>query len=390
LVSVVVHSLTKLNRSLRQGRLPWRALAVISVLGLFLLSAGSVTVFRSGAAAAPHHKKQGQRNRLPANFFGVAPNDGVPTPAEFDQMHRGGIQSYRVPLSWSRASPEPGSFNWKPFDAQVAGAAAAGLSVFPIVLLTPQWLGVSPHTLPVGSEFERDAWEDFLARAVRRYGPRGRFWSANPKLPFRPIRAWQIWNEENATFFTEPVSVAQYARLLKISSRALKAADPNATVVLGGLYGRPEAIGGAVSAGSFLKSLYRVKGVKSAIDVVGLHPYAIDLKDMRSQIVEIRSIMKREGDADTPLWIDEFGWGSGYDKWHYDRGPEGQETILVAALKMLIKNRRRWNIGREYWFSWEDVPPPACYYCTTSGLFTADLAPKPAWYGYVAVTGGRP
>ena len=65
-------------------------------------------------------------------------------------------------------------------------------------------------------------------------------------------------------------------------------------------------------------------------------------------------------------------------------------ATLVAAYKLLIHNQRRWRIGRTYWFSWEDDPPPVCYYCATGGLFTVDLQPKPAWYGYVGVTGGQP
>ncbi len=374
------------DRPLRLGRPPRRALAMIPMLCLLLLSAGSVT---SGAGAAPHHKQQNQRDRLPANFFGISPNEGLPTPAEFARMRRGGIRTYRTPLGWSAAWPTQGTMNWATFDAQMASAAAAGLSVLPIVYSTPRWLGVSPLTLPVGSELERAVWQTFLTRAVKRYGPGGHFWSAHPNLPYKPIRAWQIWNEENATFYTEPVSVPKYARLLKLSSRALKAADPSATVVTGGLYGHPR-YDGAISASRFLKDLYQVKGIKSAFDVVGLHPYASDVEDMRSQIVGIRSIMKWEWDGGTPVWVDEFGWGSGYEKFNYDKGPEGQKEVLVAALKMLIANQRRWKIGRTYWFSWEDVPPPACYYCTTSGLFTADLTPKPAWYGFVGVTGGQP
>ena len=279
--------------------------------------------------------------------------------------------------------------NWASFDAQVASAAAAGLSVLPVVYSTPRWLGVSPLTLPVGSEWERGAWQTFLTRAVKRYGPGGHFWSAHPNLPYKPIRAWQIWNEENATLYTEPVSVPDYARLLKISSRALKAADPGATVVTGGLYGHPR-YDGAISASRFLKASTRSRGSSPHSTWSASIRTRATCEDMRSQIVGIRSIMKWAWDAGTPVWVDEFGWGSGYGGTNYDKGPEGQKKMLVAAFKMLIANQRRWRIGRTYWFSWEDVLPPACFYCTTSGLFTADVTPKPAWYGFVQVSGGQP
>jgi hypothetical protein len=305
-------------------------------------------------------------------------------------MNRGGIRTYRIPLSWSTAWPEPGTFNWKPFDSRVAGAAAARLNVLPIMLSTPQWVDESSRSLPVDTLVQRDLWEVFLERAVGRYGPHGSFWSAHPSLPYEPIRAWQIWNEENAVWFTDPVSVSRYARLLKISSRALRNADPKARVVIGGLYGRPSPDGGALSAKAFLTQLYGFKGIRSAFDAVALHPYASDVEDMRSQIVEVRSVMRTAGDTATSLWIDEFGWGSGYERLTFDKGPEGQMTTLVDAFKMLIENQRRWRIGRTYWFSWEDGPPPTCYYCATGGLFTVNLTPKPAWYGYVGVTGGQP
>jgi hypothetical protein len=337
------------------------------------------------ASAAPQQK----RERLPANFFGVSPNEGLPSAPEFEQMRRGGIRSYRVPLGWSVAWPNPGTFNWEPFDRHVAGAAAAGIGVLPIIYSTPRWVGIGPSTLPVDSLIQRDLWEVFLGKAVRRYGPRGSFWSAHRELPYRPIRAWQIWNEENGVWFTDPVSVSRYARLLRISSRSLRNADPKAKVVLGGLYGRPSPTGGALWAKDFLSQLYRFKRIRRTFDVVALHPYAGDVEAMRSQIVEVRNVMNRHRDAGTPIWIDEFGWGSGTERLSFDKGPEGQRATLVAAFKMLIENQRRWKIGRTYWFPWEDAPPPACYYCVTGGLFTTDLRPKPAWYGYVGVTGGQ-
>ncbi len=359
--------------------------AVLALLCLALLSA-ELALPAERAAAATHHK----REPLPANFFGVSPNEGLPSAAEFAQMRRGGIRTYRVPLGWSAAWANPGRFNWAPFDMQVAGAAAAGLSVLPIVYSTPHWVAGSTASMPVDSLIQRDLWEVFLERAVGRYGPHGSFWAAHRGLPYEPIHAWQIWNEENGVWFTDPVSVSRYATLLRISNRALRNADPKARVVIGGLYGRPSPTGGALWAKDFLAQLYRFKRIRSTFDVVALHPYAGDVEEMRSQIVEVRKVMDSNGDSATPIWIDEFGWGSGSERLSFDKGPEGQRTTLVSAFQMLIQNRRQWKIGRTYWFPWEDDPPPACYYCATGGLFTTDLQPKPAWYGYVGVAGGRP
>ena len=368
-----------------------RLLGLAIVVCLLAAGLGGSALAPSAVAAVPQHKAK-KKPKLPSNFFGVSPNRGVLTPAEFGRMHRGGIRSLRVPLGWSSAWPTPFSFNWTYLDYQVAGAASAGLSVLPVVYSTPRWLGVNPLSMPVGTAPLRSAWQAFLKLVVERYGPRGAFWTAHPNLPYKPIRAWQIWNEENSIWYTEPVSVSNYARLLKLSSKAIKAADPGATVLMGGLYGRPK-LPNTLSANTFLKRLYQVKGIKSSFDAVGLHPYAHDVKDLRTLIVGIRSIMKKARDGRTPLWLTEFGWGSGFEHTiSYDKGPQGQRKALIAAYKMLIAKRRRWRIGRAYWFSWDDIPAnePACFYCHTSGLFTADGNPKPAWYGFVKVAHGKP
>ena len=99
----------------------------------------------------------------------------------------------------------------------------------------------------------RKAWTAFLSAAVERYGPGGDFWTENapgvvqykPAIPKPvPIRDWQIWNEANFFYFAYPVSPQRYARLLRISSPAIKRIDPGAKVILTGLFGRPTA-GGA-------------------------------------------------------------------------------------------------------------------------------------------------
>ena len=119
--------------------------------------------------------------------------------------------------------------------------------------------------------------------------------------------------------------MSNYAKLLKISSRALKAADPRATVVAGGLYGRPEPVDGAISAAEFLAQLYQIKGIKSSFDAVGLHPYGMG-RERHARLRSSRSARSwTDGRRKTPLWVDEFGWGSG-DRYSFDKGTEGRRT----------------------------------------------------------------
>ena len=73
-----------------------------------------------------------------------------------------------------------------------------------------------------------------------RYGPEGTFWAEHPEIPAKPIRAWQIWNEQNSPQYFGPGRPDQiYAKLVTEASRAIKVEDPNADVVLGGMFISP-------------------------------------------------------------------------------------------------------------------------------------------------------
>ncbi len=196
----------------------------------------------------------------------------------------------------------------------------------------------------------------------------------------------------NLDSFTKPISPVGYARLLKISRETLDKVDPGAKIAIGGLYGEPyqPKRHGDMNDIAFMRQLYRVKGVKSAFDAYALHPYGASVKVFKRQIQNTRALMRRSGDKKTPLWIDEFGWGSEHDRSLPSAvGPQGQKKQLQLAYGMMRKNLARWRIGRTYWFSWDDDPVSACAICSGSGLFKASGKPKPAWFAFVKQTGGK-
>ncbi len=358
------------------------------------LLAGSVAQGSSGTK--PHHKHHHRHHhhaRLPAKFFGINPNPGLPSAAAFARMRAGGIRSFRTPVYWRGINRAPGVFSWTSLDLTIRRAVMAGVDVLPFVYSTPYYVNnKDERTMPVGSASQEKAWTDFLRVLIGRYGPHGTFWALNPTVRYAPIRYWQLWNEMNLDSFTKPISPAGYGRLLKISRATMKKADPGSKIVIGGLFGEPyqPKLHGDMNDITFMKRLYRVKGVKSSFDAYALHPYGATVSVMKRQIINTRALMKRSGDATTPLWIDEFGWGSGHDRsLPSSRGPQGQKKQLTLAYRLLKKNRARWRIGRTYWFSWDDDPTTSCAICKGSGLFTYAGKPKPAWYAFVKQTGGR-
>jgi hypothetical protein len=331
--------------------------------------------------------------RLPRDFFGIGPQTPI-NEADVNRMRHGGLDVVRVPVGWGTVQPTPTRFEWGELDRIVAVTARARLSVLPFLYGTPRWVARRGTTLPIDNARQRRAWAAFVSAAVERYGRYGTYWqehgfSSGDYVPRRPIRTWQIWNEENFFYFARPASPRRYARLLKGTYRAVRRADPGADIVLGGLFGNPrERPPRAMAAADFLDRLYRVRGIRRTFDGVALHPYARDTRELRRQTEGLRRVLIRHRDRRTGLYITEMGWGSNYNprRVAFEVGRRAQARELRRSYRYLIRGQRRLNLKQVFWFSWKDAHG-LCNFCDSVGLFHRGerFRPKPAWHALVRI-----
>jgi len=346
---------------------------------------------------------------LPAKFWGVVPQTETSL-EQLRRLKRGGVGSMRIVISWPAAQPRRnGPISFGDFDAVVGNAASAGIEVLPFLYGAPRWAVPevpvpgsggkvkAPKFLPVRSGKQRSGWKRFVKAAIQRYGPNGSFWAQNA-VPKRPIRTWQIWNEENFKYFVARPNPGEYGKLVKLSYAAVKGADRGARVVLGGMFARPiEATRKrkppqAYFATDFLEQMYkRTPGIKSKFQGVALHPYTGSYKRLTPYIEEFRGALKANRDAGKGLWITELGWSSQRPTRNnsFAKGRGGQAAQLRGAFRLLRNKQRRWHVQRVYWFSVSDLKG-SCNFCDGSGLFGEGFVPKPAWNAYVGFAGGRP
>jgi hypothetical protein len=352
---------------------------------------------------------------VPAAFWGVVPQ-ATPSEAQFQRLKRGGVRSVRIPLIWGGIEPTRGaSPQWAATDALVKGAALSGVEVLPFVTGAPNWAVPSvwvpgsgqsvktPSHLPA-SGAAAGAWAAFLGQAVARYGPDGTFWAENPGLPARPLRTWQVWNEENFKYFVAKPNPAEYGRLVKLSYGAIKAADPGAKVILGGMFAYPKGGGRPgvcrtktvatpnLCAPSFLEQMYKkTPGIKAKFDGVALHPYTAKYQELPLDIEEFRDVLSDNHDAATGLWITELGWSSQHPTPgnSFAKGAGGQAQQLRGAFSLLKSKQAKWRLQRIYWFSVDDQPG-SCNFCDGSGLFASGFKPKKSWFEFVKFAGGAP
>ena len=342
------------------------------------------------------------RTDPPEPAFGVVSQRYL-TGDDFERMGQGQVAILRTTLNWSEVDTggTPGGYDWAGFDSVVAASARQGIDVLPVTYSVPHWVSVlegcegedcpktPPHTEP-----GLLAWRTFLATAVRRYGPGGVFWSTHPEVPERPLRLWQIWNEQNDPGFFKPrPDVGLYADLFGTAAAAIHGQDPGAEVLLGGmccypLHGRQ----GGIQQTEFLRQLYADPEIAAAIDGVALHPYGQRMKGVEHQVEMTAAVVRQVAPEPTPLWITETGWSSGRGPHPLARGPRGQARKLRQAFDYFEREGDRLDIRAVLWYAWRDLPKDSdtCIWCPQSGLFpvTSLDRPKPAWSAFVSFTGG--
>lgn len=334
------------------------------------------------------------RAYLPPGFIGISPQNAG-TAKDYKLMAEAGIYSVRLPLNWASIEPENPAFSerhWSGFDREVRLAAEQGLTVFPFITASPEWVTSRGIDLPVANAWQRRAWASFLRAVVDRYGPNGAFWreeEGNEDIHYLPMRRFEIWNEENIVTFAADPEPARFAELIRIAGRVIHNQVPGSKVIVGGLFGRPLQIPPNVASGDFLNRLYRAGNVKRFFDGVALHPYVARARAMGGQLRNLRRIMRRHHDGGTPIYVTELGWGSASGPTRWQRGLWGQANQLSQSFSMLSANRVRWRIGGVWWFTWSDEGG-SCVFCGSAGLLTRSREAKPAWYRFNEWTGGDP
>lgn len=317
-------------------------------------------------------------------FYGVVTGEPLPGQPQLARLGRGEVGTLRINLPWGSVQSGPGDpYDWSRYDALIGSAAENGIRVFATVYSSPTWAAATPEHPPLG---RLEEFGDFARAAAERYGSDGAFWAENPELPRLPITNWEVWNEPNRTEFWQPApDPQQYLELLRAVSTAIKGADPEAQIVLAGLFFQPSPEDG-IPLADFVPELYDAGG-GDLFDAVAVHPYAKTPDDALDSVQETRRVMDRLGDTDKPIWLTEVGWASGGVPSGVTVGLERQAEYLTETFQLMSENRDRLGIAGVIWYSLTDIPGGDLwpYHC---GLFTLEGTPKPSWDAFVELTGG--
>jgi polysaccharide biosynthesis protein PslG len=312
-----------------------------------------------------------------------------PSQAELREMSRAGVRDFRAVLTWSVVEPEKGRRDWAAFDRIVVDAARERIRVLPVLLGSPGFVARRPQDPPRDDESRR-RFARFVKHAVDRYGRGGSLWRERPGVPYRPVVAWQVWNEPNLEgFWSGAPRASEYAHLLHVAARAIRSADRRARVVLAGLPGAK------IPSWTYLRRLYRVPGAARLFDVVAIHPYARDHRGVLGALRRVRDVMDAARDRRTPVWITEIGWatdGGSDDPADLRASEATQARLLTRTFRALDASARRDLVQRAFWFAWRDHPPRSGeprWWAQFTGLRRADGSAKPAWRAFRRLAASR-
>lgn len=298
---------------------------------------------------------------LKAGFFGI--NGQLLRPMAADgrgallERHLTAIEDLdldfvRASMHWSALEPSAPTrsgraYDLRTTDAWVMALARHGLSWYATLQgnPTPTWaLGEAPEDDTCGTRAPPADAYDFAALSAaiaRRYGSSGSFWREHPDLPFHPVTSYEIWNEPNfGTFWCPGPDPAAYAELLGVASKAIRRADADAEVVLGGLAAfRSQAVAGQparMGVDGFLAAIVAADpAIADRVDAVGAHPYAATIEEAFVTLEWFRSTLDENGFRGIPLSVNEVGW--------HTAGPpnsgsvaEPQRAGLLSALTAVV------------------------------------------------------
>ncbi len=363
------------RQRLRTGLVSLVVVLVATALGVHTSSSAAPTaaVARAAASAPAGPVGTGGARAIPLDF-GVAYGDTLPFDSD-QQLDSAlndavtlGATWVRTDLSWEDIQPDgPGSYDWQRFDRVVEAARARGLNVLPTIGYTPPWerspdCSSGQNCAPV----DPNAFAAFARTAAARYAPMG-------------VHTWEIWNEPNIPFWGPKPDPEAYTALLRVTAKAIRAVDPKAFLLMGGLAAvSTDAKINYVSATDFLAAVSKL-GANRLVNAISYHPYTYPYLPSATTSfgtafqrissygsVNLEAVLTKYGTPNLPVWITETGAptngpgaaadGTTIPPNATDVTEAFQAEIATDTVKAAAANP---YVGAVFWFSDQDTGTPA-------------------------------
>lgn len=294
---------------------------------------------------------------------------------------------------------EPYRSAWDKYDQIVDLAEQNGMELIVRLSNPPGWTRA-------GGEGENDAntfappdnvqdYADFVAAVASRYAGR--------------VKYYQLWNEPNIypEWGSGAIDPEAYVELLKTGAQAVRAADPNAKIIMGALAStinlQPSDAppGNSLNDMLFLQRMYDA-GAAPYFDIVAMQGYGLysgPTDDrMHPRVINIsrhkfiRDLMVKNGDTGKPIWIAEMNWNAApadVDPRYGRVTLEQQARYLPLAYERVAQDWPWLGVAATWYLKratdlWETNGQPEAYF----RLLAPDFTPQPVYESMKAYTHG--
>lgn len=292
---------------------------------------------------------------------------------DLDLIAAAGFRFIRMDFAWTGIEREKGQYHWEEYEQLLAQLDRRGIRAVFILdysnpLYEPEVTSVNPLTHALHRTTSSPQHPESIAAFAR--------WAAAAVEHFKGRHVlWELWNEPNIDFWSPKPDVHQYTTLALAACKAIRRADPQATIVGPATSGFPWDF-----LETFLKS-----GVLEYLDAVSVHPYreprrgpetaAPDYKRLRDLVDRYAPRGKR---APIPILSGEWG----YSSWQGGVSLDTQAAFLVRQQLVNLLNR----VPLSIWYDWKNDGADPKENEQNFGTVSSDLAPKPAYHAVQTLT----
>jgi polysaccharide biosynthesis protein PslG len=291
---------------------------------------------------------------------------------DLDLIAAAGFKVVRMDFSWSGIERKKGHYDWVEYDELTANLEKRRIR--PMYILdysNPLYEETVVSKDPLNGQENRAVAAPSRPESVAAFAR----WAAAAVRHYQGRHViWEIWNEPNIGFWRPKPDARQYATLALATCKAVREADPGATLVAPATSEIPL---------QFLDTVFSA-GVLGYLDAVSVHPYRPYRKPPESAVQDypmLRELMARHmpaGKKPLPILSGEWGYAA-------HQGGVSRDTQAAYLARMQLSNLLD-GVPLSIWYDWRDDGTNPKEREHNFGVVTNDLQLKPAYSAVQTLT----
>ena len=292
---------------------------------------------------------------------------------DLDRIAAAGFKFIRMDFFWDAIEKKKGEYDWSGYDELTANLERRGIRPYYILdYSNPLYEESVTSKDPISGKLNSAIGSPQHPESIEAFAR----WAAAAAKHFHGRHVvWEIWNEPNGGFWRPKADVNQYIALALATGKAVRQADPEATIVGPATSGFPESF-----LEEFLKS-----GALEFLDGVSVHPYRSPKQPPEGAARDyerLRKVIERyapdEAKKKIPILSGEWGYSS-------NTKGVSLETQAAFIARQQLANLLA-GVPISIWYDWKNDGPDPNENEHNFGTVTPELEPKPAYVSIQTLT----